>query len=161
MSRTRHQMFSPSLSTRCVIRSVRLSALPEAAMTAVAKWGAWCIQQTHKSPLTTLHAVRILHLYLNCPSSAAFLMWWSGWPRSWNHSFYAPQSEYIEIFVIYFTYYIYIDAACEHLKCKTVIFVFSTAGSKKWGMRHTLSNPGSHSPPSEPLLCADEVVSNA
>lgn len=75
--------------------------------------------------------------------------------------FYAPPSKYTAIFVIYFTYYIYVDAACEHLKCKTVIYVFSTAGSEKWRMWHMLSNPGSQSPPSKSLLCADEVVANA
>lgn len=47
---------------------------------------------------------------------------------------------------------------CGHLKCKAVIYVSSTAGSKKQRMQHMLSNLGSQNPALE--LCADEVVAN-
>lgn len=103
------------------------------------------------------------HLYLISPSSAAFLMLWSGRVRSWNHAlFYAPQSEHVAIFVIYFICYIYRDAASEYLKCKTVIYVFSTAGSGKWRMQQALQSQ-MQAPKVRPLsLCSgsDEVVAS-
>lgn len=82
-------------------------ALPEAAVAAMAKWGVWCMQQAHKTPLTTLHTVRILHLYSINPNSAAFLMWKG--QKLESLFFDVPWSEYMAIIVIYFTYYIYRD----------------------------------------------------
>jgi len=108
-------------------------------MTATAKWGVWCIQQTQNSSHNFAHCQDPGFIF-----NLSFCGFFNVLVRKLQSlPFSASLSEYIMIFVTYFTYYIYIDAACEHLQCKTVIYVFSTAGSEKWRMWHMLSNPGS------------------